>query len=95
MLAAAILLGVIVVVQLIALALLTADQTNGLLMLADMQRQERADLLQRIQAPEAAIIQHQVGRTTSIDPPAPSFDDDEAFWESKETLAARLANEAE
>lgn len=48
---------------------------------------ERAELLQRIQAPEAAVVAHDVkGR----DVPAVGVDDDDAYWASKEDLARAL-----
>jgi hypothetical protein len=54
---------------------------------------ERSELLQRIQAPEHAVIDH-YNRAVDMDaaPPAvnPEGDDDE-YWESKERMAERLA----
>lgn len=100
MFAAALLLGVIVVCQLVALAWITVEQarTHSIWLEAlDNTREaymaHTADLLQRIQAPEAAVVQHQILTSPRPDPSAPSFDDDAGFWESKEDMAARLANE--
>lgn len=50
---------------------------------------ERGDLLQRIQAPEAAVIAHQVDRLPEPVQPLP-FDDDESFHATREELADRL-----
>lgn len=94
MLAAAILLGVIVVCQLIALSLITTMQADVYERAEIRHASQVADLLQRIQAPEAAIVQHQILSSEAPDRPAPSFEDDEEYWVSKETLAARLANES-
>lgn len=61
-------------------------------------RSERRDtaalierLLQRIQAPEAAVVQHQMANL----PPSPmpiEYDNDDDFHQSREELAAMLAN---
>ncbi len=51
---------------------------------------ERAVLLQRIQAPELAVVRHDFGEL----PPSPmplTFDDDEAFHASREEMAEALA----
>lgn len=53
---------------------------------------ERGDLLQRIQAPEQAIVQHALNAPIPPSPPTVPVDDDEAYWESrltKEQLAER------
>lgn len=58
---------------------------------------ERADLCQRLQAPEAAVIAHQVQALPSS-PLPPAFDDDRAFHESlatREDLARLLEREDE
>ena len=48
------------------------------------QAKERADLLQRIQAPEQAVMTHAVG---DFDPVVPvAFDDDDDAYEAKELL---------
>lgn len=58
----------------------------------DRERRERADLLQRIQAPEAAVIQHQIEQVTEV-PQPPATDD--SYWEQdKEHRAAIAALEA-
>lgn len=49
-------------------------------------------LLQRIQAPETAVLTHQ--QVTSPPPPAPDvlgMDDDTAFWQTKEDLAREMS----
>jgi len=56
---------------------------------------ERAQLLQRIQAPEHAVIDHYNQRIDlHAAPPGvnPEGDDDE-YWESKERMAERLAGD--
>lgn len=98
MLAAAILLGVIIVVQLVVLAWITARQAGNLLELAGMQQQERAEhrseigeLLQRIQAPDVAVVQHQIATAPpEWSPPSIPFEDDEAFHQTREDLSALL-----
>lgn len=50
---------------------------------------ERADLLQRIQAPEVAVASHAVKDSRPAPQPA-GFDDDAAYWQSKEELAESL-----
>lgn len=52
---------------------------------SDSARTERADLLQRIQAPEIAVVSH-AQRATSEDPPALPYDDDEAFRKYRDEL---------
>jgi uncharacterized protein (DUF1800 family) len=54
-------------------------------------RDERASLLQRIQAPDHAVIEHHNTREPFVAPPAVSEFDDDDYWASKETLADRLA----
>jgi hypothetical protein len=49
---------------------------------------ERADLLQRIQAPREAVLEHQL-RDVDTSPPAVGIEDDDGYWESKDELAAR------
>lgn len=51
---------------------------------------ERADLLQRIQAPQQAVYEHSVGTRPPLPEPLP-FDDDEAFHASREDLVNALA----
>lgn len=50
---------------------------------------ERADLIQRIQAPQAAVVAHQIA---SLPDPVQSlpFEDDDAFHETREQMADRL-----
>lgn len=55
---------------------------------------ERATLLQRIQAPEQAVMQHAFTELPPSPLPLP-YDDDEAFHASREELAAALMNERE
>lgn len=52
---------------------------------------ERATLLQRIQAPEQAVMQHAFTELPPSPMPLP-YDDDEAFHASREDLAAALGN---
>lgn len=56
-------------------------------------RAERADLLQRIQAPQAAVIQHHNGNTPVFAPPAVNPDLDEDHWLSKDDLAELVGRE--
>lgn len=100
MFAAAILLGVIVIVQLVALAWMTTAmeraedrRVSALERVIESHNAVVANLLQRIQAPEAAVIQHQIVTSPRPDRPAPAFEDDAGFWQSKEELAAQLHNE--
>lgn len=51
---------------------------------------ERATLLQRIQAPQAAVIQHANETTEFSAPPAVNEFIDEDYWESQDELADRL-----
>lgn len=57
---------------------------------------ERADLLQRIQAPAEAVVQHAMAAPVQSMPAVVQLDDDEAHWEAqqaqmtKEELAARM-----
>lgn len=103
MLAAAILLGVLVVVQLVALAWITAAQA-GYMERTDERHAAQVDrlltahdyqqglLLQRIQAPEAAVVQHQIQSTPDVwSPPGLPFEDDDAFRQSREELADLVA----
>lgn len=46
-------------------------------------------LLQRIQAPELAVMQHQLA-VPVVNPPSLPFDDDDAFHKTREELAAEL-----
>lgn len=50
---------------------------------------ERADLLQRIQAPEAAVFEHQT-REMPVSPAPLPFDDDTAFHATREEMAEAL-----
>lgn len=64
---------------------------------ADSARDERADLLQRIQAPEIAVVSH-VQHALPEDPPTLPYDDDEAFRKlqdgpSREDMVAALLAE--
>jgi hypothetical protein len=49
-------------------------------------RLERASLLQRIQAPELAVIEHQTA-APAANPSAVSMHDDADFWKAQEALA--------
>jgi hypothetical protein len=48
-----------------------------------------AELCQRIQAPELAILAHQQEDDTPL-PQPPGFDDDGAYWRSRDELAEAL-----
>ena len=52
---------------------------------------ERADLLQRIQAPEQAVVQHALAAPIPPSPATIPVDDDEAFWELVRALPRRQA----
>jgi hypothetical protein len=53
-------------------------------------RAETADLLQRIQAPEVAVVQHQIAQ--SVEAPQPSSpEDDEAYWRDAEEHRRMIA----
>jgi hypothetical protein len=54
-------------------------------------RAERADLLQRISAPEHAAIQHYNDHVENHSPPAVNPDIDEDYYVSKDDLAEQLA----
>ena len=54
---------------------------------------ERRDLLQRIQAPEYAAIEHYNDHVENDSPPAVNPDVDEDFWMSKDDLAEFEARE--
>lgn len=54
--------------------------------------EERGELLQRIQAPEVAVMEHQLKGPIHMPQHVP-MDDDEQYWESKEDLAARMMAE--
>ncbi len=56
---------------------------------------ERATLLQRIAAPEAAAIEHQLTHTVPDLVQPVAMDDDEAFHATREDLARALARNAE
>ncbi len=50
-------------------------------------------LCQRIQAPEAAVIEHQMQMPLPPMPQVIDMDDDQAHWESKEQMAEREMTE--
>ena len=56
-------------------------------------RAERADLLQRIQAPQYAAVKHYNQDVKFEAPPAINPDLDEDYWVSKEDLAEQMARE--
>ncbi len=80
------------------LLLISISQVALIAFLVWERRSERRDtaeviagLLQRIQAPEAAVVQHQMQHL----PPSPmpiEYDNDDDFHKSREELAAMLAN---
>jgi len=49
----------------------------------EQQRQETQRLLQRIQAPELAVVQHDIQQATPA-PQPPVVDDDDGFWRALE-----------
>jgi len=49
-------------------------------------RLERADLYQRIQAPEMAVVTHATNGASSV--PAAGFDDDSDYWATKDVIHA-------
>ncbi len=84
-------LTIIAALQLVVIMLLV-----GALARADrLAVEERASLLQRIQAPEAAVIAHQLTHTVPDLVQPVAMDDDEAFHATREDLAAALARNAE
>lgn len=54
---------------------------------------ERANLVQRIQAPAQAVLAHAQAEQPPVSPPAVLPDSDEDFWESRDALADRLMAE--
>jgi hypothetical protein len=56
---------------------------------------DRQELLQRIQAPQHAVTAHYNRETENATPPAVDTSDegDEDFWESREAMAERLAEQ--
>lgn len=56
-------------------------------------RAERADLLQRIQAPQYATVQHYNDHQEIVAPPAVNPDLDDDYWLSKDDLAERAARD--
>jgi hypothetical protein len=73
----------------IYLALVCVAQCAVLALLLVLTFRERGMLLQRIQAPEAAAIQHQMAELPSAPPHLP-FDDDAAFHATREEMAEML-----
>ena len=59
--------------------------------LVEAARTERADLLQRIQAPDHAVIQHHNQQEPVQAPPAVNEFDDDDYWVSRDELADRAA----
>lgn len=56
------------------------------------QAAERAELLQRIQAPQAAVMAHEF-KSLPPSPPPLEYDNDEDFHSSREDLVAALKRE--
>jgi hypothetical protein len=56
-------------------------------------RAERADLLQRISAPEHAAIQHYNDHAENHSPPAVNPEIDEDYWVGKDDLAELMARD--
>lgn len=89
-------LAVVAVLQLIYLAYLTREHSRADAAARDALAAAQAahshqvsHLLQRIQAPEAAVVAHQIATA----PPPPlelPWDDDEAFHKTREQLADEL-----
>lgn len=89
-------LAVVAVLQLAYLAYLTREHSRAAAAARDALAAAQAahshqvsHLLQRIQAPEAAVVAHQMA---TMPPPVEAlpFDDDEAFFKSREQLADEL-----
>ena len=80
-------LAVICGLQLVLIAFLLQDRHNE----RQEVRVERADLLQRIQAPQHAVTQHHNAGAGQFAPPAVDPELDEDFWVSKEDLAELAA----
>ncbi len=49
---------------------------------------ERETLLQRIQAPEVAVVQHQVA--DAVDRPAVNLEDDSDYWRAQQEAKERM-----
>lgn len=49
---------------------------------------ERETLLQRIQAPEVAVVQHQVAE--AVDRPAVNLEDDSDYWKAQQEAMERM-----
>ena len=79
-------LAVICALQLAVIAGLMVDRARERREVA----RERADLLQRIQAPAHAVTAHHNAEPV-VSPPAVVPDSDDDYWESREELAERLA----
>ena len=54
---------------------------------------ERAELLQRIQAPDQAVIAHQARHDAITTPPAVRFDDDADYWQADRLTKEQLAEQ--
>jgi hypothetical protein len=52
-------------------------------------RLERANLLQRIQAPEVAVVRHDAGEVP-VNPPAVNGFDDEDYWDAQRALVSQI-----
>lgn len=85
-------LTALILIQQVFLALLAYRTEQQLDRLLTRAADERAELLQRIQAPEQAVISHVQDHMRLPDPLPLPYDDDAAYHESREELAARLNN---
>lgn len=86
-------------VELLAICLAQLPWLAALLYVLRDRRLERREntvvremLLQRIQAPEAAVRAHEIYELAGAAPAPLPFDDDEAFHASREDMAAALAH---
>lgn len=50
-------------------------------------------LCQRLQAPDHAIVEHQLNQPLPPSPPAVTIDDDQAFWEAQNLPKEQLAED--
>lgn len=82
-------LALICGLQVVLIAVLLADRRSE----RQEVRAERADLLQRIQAPQYAAVQHYNDHQEIVAPRAVNPDLDDDYWLSKDDLAERAARD--
>ncbi len=73
----------IVALAIIALPLTVGAATSALLRQDAAHRAERAELLQRIQAPDTAVAQHVADQADEVKPAYVGFDNDEEYFAAK------------